>query len=659
MAKVALLIGVSEYEHGLSRLPGAVKDVEAMQRVLQHPEMGGFDQVKPLINPDPLLMQGEIESLFSERSKEDLVLLFFSGHGVKDDRGKLYFATRITRKSPKGDLMKSTAVPANFIHEIMSNSRSKRQVVLLDCCFSGAFAEGMLAKDDGLVDVKEQLGGEGRAVLTSSTSTQYAFEQQGADLSVYTRYIIEGIETGAADLNNDGWISINELHDYAYKKVQEAAPAMKPKIYAVEEGFKIRLAKVPVGDPKLTYRKEVERCATRGEIYSIDRRILNELRDSLGLTPENAAEIEDEVLKPFREYQKKLQRYEEAFAEAVQQEYPISDDIRVRWQRYQEILGLRDEDVAPIHARCVPPKEAPTQPVNTSEPKVATPLPVQPQYPGARVSPQIKSVQPPNPQARISQLQELPLTTEFEQGAGTKQASSSRINWKHVGVYGGLGSLVTILSPIIFLPFLSHQVTKAKQADAKQYIAAMNRAQQAYLRDRGTFSSSLQGLGINLKQETENYSYVISVSGSRKPAPGKPALAFSTAISKKDSLKGYVGGVLVTNNDVIITVICEANTPSTSMLAPPNFYQSIQSPCPSGSTQLLKSMSAQSGVILPGLSITSAGALLGRTKGYLSSSSGATIANSTSPVSSSSNRTGLTLASTFSFINPADSKLMK
>jgi uncharacterized caspase-like protein len=42
MTKVALLIGVSEYEPGLNRLPSAVKDVEAMQRVLAHPEMGGF-----------------------------------------------------------------------------------------------------------------------------------------------------------------------------------------------------------------------------------------------------------------------------------------------------------------------------------------------------------------------------------------------------------------------------------------------------------------------------------------------------------------------------------------------------------------------------------------------------------------------------------------
>ncbi|XZF61185.1 MAG: caspase family protein [Gloeotrichia echinulata DVL01] len=42
MAKIALLIGISEYEPGLTPLPSAVKDVEAMRRVLVNPDMGGF-----------------------------------------------------------------------------------------------------------------------------------------------------------------------------------------------------------------------------------------------------------------------------------------------------------------------------------------------------------------------------------------------------------------------------------------------------------------------------------------------------------------------------------------------------------------------------------------------------------------------------------------
>lgn len=102
MAKVALLIGVSEYETGLNPLPVAVKDVEAMQRVLVHSEMGG----------------------------------------------------------------------------------SAKNITVL-------------------------IGGKGRAILTSSTSTQYSFEQEGSELSVYTKYLVEGIEKGEADLEDDGWIAVD------------------------------------------------------------------------------------------------------------------------------------------------------------------------------------------------------------------------------------------------------------------------------------------------------------------------------------------------------------------------------------------------------------------------------------------------------------------
>lgn len=42
MAKLALLIGISDYQPGLNALPGAVQDIKAMQRVLQHSEMGGL-----------------------------------------------------------------------------------------------------------------------------------------------------------------------------------------------------------------------------------------------------------------------------------------------------------------------------------------------------------------------------------------------------------------------------------------------------------------------------------------------------------------------------------------------------------------------------------------------------------------------------------------
>jgi uncharacterized caspase-like protein len=91
MAKFALLIGVSEYEPRLNPLPAAVKDIAAFQKILQDSEIGDFDEVKTLINPDPQSMQYAIETLFTGHSKDDLELLFFSGHGIKDDSNNLHY----------------------------------------------------------------------------------------------------------------------------------------------------------------------------------------------------------------------------------------------------------------------------------------------------------------------------------------------------------------------------------------------------------------------------------------------------------------------------------------------------------------------------------------------------------------------------------------
>ncbi|BAZ39144.1 extracellular ligand-binding receptor [Calothrix sp. NIES-4101] len=359
--KIALLIGVSEYEPGLNPLPAAVNDVDAMERVLANLEMGGFaDNITVLKNPQPQVMREAIEKLFAGRQKDDLLLFYFSGHGIKDfDSGRFYLSTSATRKEKSG-LVKSSSIEANFLHGNINDSRSQRQVIILDCCFSGAIAQGMTVKDDGSVDIQQQLGGKGRAILTSSTSTQYSFEQEGSELSVYTRYIVEGIEKGAADKDGDGWISVDELHEYASAKVQEASPAMTPKFYPVEEGHKILLAKSPKNDPKLKYRKEVERIALEdnGEISILGRIILDEQRSNWGLSVEEAAAIENEVLEPYRQRQEKLQRYEQALSQVVQYEYPLSAKNVNRLKRLQNILKLRDEDLQEIEERIIAPKQA-------------------------------------------------------------------------------------------------------------------------------------------------------------------------------------------------------------------------------------------------------------------------------------------------------------
>ncbi len=354
MKKVALLVGVSEYQPGLQPLPSAIEDVRAMQRVLQHPEMGGFDKVDVLTNPITQALRIEIYNLFAERSPEDLVLFYFSGHGVKDKQHyNLFLATPETIKDSKGSVVPPTAVAASYIQTQINDSPSEHEVIILDCCYSGAIAKGMTAKDEGEIDIIAELGGKGRAILTSSTSVQSSFQQEGT-LSIYTQYLVEGIETGAADSDNDGRISVDELHQYASKKVQQASPAMTPQFYPVEEGYKIYLARSPIDDPKLKYRKAVQEIVqeNQGNIDLIlDRPYLDELRHSLEISAEEAKNIETEVLEPFRQRQRKLQLYEEVFSQALQKDSVIINKARRKLKRLQKVLGLRDEDVKPIESQ--------------------------------------------------------------------------------------------------------------------------------------------------------------------------------------------------------------------------------------------------------------------------------------------------------------------
>ena len=351
--KIALLIGVSEYGEGIPPLSSALNDVEAMQRVLLNPSLGGFDQVERLLNPDQTQMRRAIQKLFREAAKDDLVLLFFSGHGITNDDGHLYLTTRITGKED----FEATAVDANFIQGQSYNCYAKRQVLILDACYSGAIAQGWRTKSVG-VDIKKQLGAEGRVVLTSSSATQTSFEQEGLPLSLYTQYLVEGIETGAADTDNDGNIHVQELHAYAKAKVQAVKPKMMPDIILDKEGYNIFLAHAPK-NAEAEYRKLVEQYAKNGELDEFAFLVLKPKRKTFGLTDEEAEEIETEVLEPFRRRFANLESYKQAFAKGVGREYPLDEHTRKILKDYQQhVLGLRDEDVAPIQLEITCAKEA-------------------------------------------------------------------------------------------------------------------------------------------------------------------------------------------------------------------------------------------------------------------------------------------------------------
>jgi Tol biopolymer transport system component/uncharacterized caspase-like protein len=224
-----LLVATYDYQDpGLRRLAAPAHDAQALAEVLRNPDIAGFD-ITVLLNEPHYVVGEAIGRFYAECAHEDLALLYFSGHGLKDDEGLLYLAMTNTRH----DQLLFTGLPAAQVSAAMDRSASKRKVLILDCCYSGAFPAGHTSKGDPAVHTLDRFEGKGRAVLTASDATQYSFEGdevvgEGSQ-SVFTRYLVEAIRSGEADQDADGDIALDELYAWVYDHVVAEMPQQRPK----------------------------------------------------------------------------------------------------------------------------------------------------------------------------------------------------------------------------------------------------------------------------------------------------------------------------------------------------------------------------------------------------------------------------------------------
>jgi hypothetical protein len=228
--RYALIVASHDYQDpALGELLAPAADADALERVLSDPAIGGF-QVTTLLNQPAHLVNEAVEEFLADRSPDDLLLLHFSGHGIKDQGGELYFAMANTRLR----LLAATAVAANFVNRLMTQSRSRRIVLFLDCCYAGAFERGMTSRAGQAIDLEGRFEGRGRAVITASGAVEYAFEageltESGDPApSVFTTAMVRGLSTGEADRDQDGYVDLDELYDYVFDAVREVTPHQTP-----------------------------------------------------------------------------------------------------------------------------------------------------------------------------------------------------------------------------------------------------------------------------------------------------------------------------------------------------------------------------------------------------------------------------------------------
>jgi hypothetical protein len=249
--KIALLVVSDDYSATQFKPLKAPKgDGEKLANVLTNTSIGGYN-VQLIINEPHYKVLGKIEATLKQCGRNDLVVLYFSGHGIKDDRGQLFFATTNTNT----ELLTATAISATIINELIARCRSRRKVLLLDTCYSGAFAKGTTHKAGEHVDVRsffEQ--GTGHVVMTATDAMQYAFEEDGVSGeskgSVFTSTIVEGLRTGMADVDGDGQVSFDDLYDFVRNQVSGKRPEQQPHKWLFGVEGKLILAKNPNPKPR-------------------------------------------------------------------------------------------------------------------------------------------------------------------------------------------------------------------------------------------------------------------------------------------------------------------------------------------------------------------------------------------------------------------------
>lgn len=233
--RLALFVANDTYHfEGLPRLYAPVTDADQLRELLRDPEIGGFRPTELLVNESKAEIERSIERLFRGAEPEDVILFYFSGHGLRT-RQNLYLATSNT--DPQ--LISSTAVSSTFIRELIRDSAAAAKIILLDCCYSGAFLGPDVVKSASNIDDigRELSAGDGICVLTASSAIETAEDgrasaDQSAPLSVFTSALVKGIGTGLAD-NGSGLIGAHDLWTYASADVRARTSRQTPNHYGV------------------------------------------------------------------------------------------------------------------------------------------------------------------------------------------------------------------------------------------------------------------------------------------------------------------------------------------------------------------------------------------------------------------------------------------
>lgn len=211
----ALVVGCGAYRNGWPALPNPVRDAREVASTLK--EMGW--DVDVLEDPDGDELEVALNNLITGpgQQKEKGVLFWFSGHGhtLKEADGTdLGYIVPVDAPLPARDESEfmRLAFDMRRVETVAKRIQAKHVLMVFDSCFSGALFSLIRAAPSPYI--KEKIAAPVREFITAGGA-----QEEVPDRSVFKTCFLQGVKDGYADLNEDGYVTGEELGAYLREKV--------------------------------------------------------------------------------------------------------------------------------------------------------------------------------------------------------------------------------------------------------------------------------------------------------------------------------------------------------------------------------------------------------------------------------------------------------
>jgi Caspase domain len=231
--RYAVIVGVNQYEEDdIPQLAGAENDAQELKKKLIENNFQISDQhllIGKRATRTAILRA--VSDIFRDDSKAELIIFYFSGHGVLDEKHKGYIAPY--DMYPKAPFVSGIRME-DLNYAIEAPSKKTNVAIILDCCYAGIVTEGTKGNESRDVYVEEvkKLDDQGasgaRFILASSEGDEVSREKNDcihAEFNTphphgaFSFHLLEGLAGSAA--NDMGIITFGMLKKYIGEKMTE------------------------------------------------------------------------------------------------------------------------------------------------------------------------------------------------------------------------------------------------------------------------------------------------------------------------------------------------------------------------------------------------------------------------------------------------------